>query len=106
MAPARRGYPRPVGDWNNQRVTVVGSEIRVELNGTLILDCDLAEIELPPSGREHPGRMRTRGHFGFAGHGDPVELRYIFTYGPDAPIAIPGRSAATTGDEQPRAADG
>ena len=74
---AHRGFLRPVGAWNFQHVRVQGSRITVELNGTVILDQDLAEIESPPSGREHPGRTRTRGHFGFAGHNDPVAFKEI-----------------------------
>jgi len=77
QAVAQRGYLRPTGSWNYQRVRVEGHRIRVELNGTVILDQDLAEIEELPSGREHPGRLRLRGHFGFAGHGDPVAFRQV-----------------------------
>ncbi len=78
MVPAHRGYLLPVGEWNLQQVTVRGSTIRVELNNTVILDCDLAEIEKPISGKEHPGRTRTSGHFGFAGHGDAVEFKDVW----------------------------
>jgi len=77
MVAAHRGYQRAVGEWNFQEVQVHGSRIVVELNGYIILDCDLAELSNPPSGREHPGRTRTSGSFGFAGHGDPVEFRKI-----------------------------
>jgi len=28
--------------------------------------------------RPHPGKDRTSGHFGFAGHNDPVEFRNIW----------------------------
>ena len=32
----------------------------------------------PPSSHPtHPGRTRTGGHFGFAGHGDPVAFRDV-----------------------------
>jgi hypothetical protein len=44
LAAAHRGYLRPVGQWNFQEVTVQGSRVRVELNGTVILDADLAPI--------------------------------------------------------------
>jgi hypothetical protein len=27
--------------------------------------------------KAHPGKDRTEGHFGFAGHGDPVAFRNI-----------------------------
>ncbi len=77
MAPAARGYLRPVGEWNFQEVVVEGSTVRVELNGSVITEADLGAIEEPMSGREHPGRRRTRGHFGFAGHNDPVRFRDV-----------------------------
>ena len=44
MVAAVPGYLRPAGQWNFQEVTVEGSRIRVELNGTVILDADLAEV--------------------------------------------------------------
>jgi hypothetical protein len=77
MAPAHRGYLRPVGEWNHQVVTVMGSKIRVELNGTQILDTDLSKISDYMSNTPHPGKERTQGHFGFAGHSDPVKFRRI-----------------------------
>lgn len=77
MAAAHRGYLRPVGEWNYQEVTVRGSTVKVELNGTVILDVDLSKITEYLANRPHPGKDRTRGHFGFAGHNDPVMFRNI-----------------------------
>ena len=77
MAPAARGYQRPAGEWNYQEVTVVGSTIKVELNGNLILDTDLSKITEYMANSPHPGKDRTSGFFGFAGHGDPVQFRNI-----------------------------
>lgn len=77
MAPAAKGYLRPAGQWNYQEVTVLGSTIRVELNGSVILDTDLSEITEFKGNRPHPGKDLTRGHFGFAGHNDPVMFRNI-----------------------------
>ncbi len=77
MAAARRGYLRPVGEWNVQEVTVKGSTIVVELNGTRILNADLGTITDYLDGKAHPGKDRKEGHFGFAGHGDPVAFRNI-----------------------------
>ena len=78
QAPAHRGYLREPGEWNFQEVTVAGSRITVELNGTRILDQDISEItDFLQSEDRHPGRDRTSGFFGFAGHGDPVEFRSI-----------------------------
>lgn len=78
QAAAQRGYLRAPGEWNYQRVDVHGSSIRVELNGTRILDADLAQIHegMYPL-EKFAGRMRTSGHFGFAGHDDPVAFRAI-----------------------------
>ncbi len=74
---AHDGYLRPAGEWNFQEVTVQGSRIRVELNGTIILDADLNDVTEFMGDRPHPGRDLRTGHFGFAGHGDPVRFRRI-----------------------------
>jgi hypothetical protein len=77
MVAAERGYLRPTGEWNEQEVTVKGSRITVELNGSVILDADLADVKDFMAGKPHPGLNRTSGHFGLAGHSDPVEFRGI-----------------------------
>ncbi|HBE66507.1 MAG TPA: DUF1080 domain-containing protein [Planctomycetaceae bacterium] len=77
VAAAHRGYLRPVGQWNYQEVSVQGSRIRVELNGTVIVDTDVSQITTYKDGRDHPGIGLKSGHFGFAGHNDPVEFRNI-----------------------------
>lgn len=77
MVAAKRGYLRPTGEWNYQQVTVNGSRIKVELNGYTILDADLSQVTEFKDDTPHPGKDRTTGHFGFAGHGDPVEFRAI-----------------------------
>ena len=77
VIPAHRGYLRPTGQWNFQRVTVVGSTIRVELNGTVILDGDVSKVTKYMGNSPHPGKDRRRGHFGLAGHGDPVLYRNL-----------------------------
>jgi hypothetical protein len=77
MVPAHKGYQRPVGEWNFQEVTVRGSTIVVELNGTRILDADLSTVKTFMADSPHPGKDRVAGHFGFAGHGDPVRFRNV-----------------------------
>ena len=77
MIAAAQGYQRPIGEWNFQEVTVKGSTLRVELNGTVILDGDLSKATTFLAGKTHPGKDRTRGHFGFAGHHDPVAFRAV-----------------------------
>jgi hypothetical protein len=78
LAAATRGYLRPAGEWNYQEVVVDGDRVEVHLNGFEILNADLAEVRKEPrDGREHPGAARTSGHFGFAGHNEPVAFRNI-----------------------------
>jgi hypothetical protein len=77
MVPAARGYQRPIGEWNYEEVTVRGSTLKVELNGTVILDCDLSRVTDFMDHHPHPGKDRTFGAFGFAGHDDPVMFRNI-----------------------------
>ena len=77
LAPAHRGYLRPTGEWNFQQVTVRGSKVKVELNGTTILDADLSQVTESKDGAVPPGARRKNGHFGFAGHNDPVAFRNI-----------------------------
>jgi hypothetical protein len=78
MIPAKPGYLRPLGQWNFQEVTVQGSRVKVELNGTVVLDGDLSQVTEYMGDQAHPGKDLKAGHFGFAGHNDPVEFREIF----------------------------
>lgn len=78
MAPALRGYLRPVGEWNYQQVTVDGDHLIVELNGFEILNTSISKASAKPiDGKPHPGAARKEGHFGFLGHQDPVSFRNI-----------------------------
>jgi hypothetical protein len=77
IAAAERGYLRATGEWNYEEVTVKGSRIRVELNGSVILDTDVADVKDFKDDAKHPGITRKSGFFGFAGHNDPVEFRAI-----------------------------
>ena len=79
MVAAARGYQRPLGEWNFQEVTVKGSTIKVELNGTVILDADLSKVDMATvmGNKAHPGKDRKNGFFGFAGHNDPVAFKEI-----------------------------
>ncbi|HKS35645.1 MAG TPA: DUF1080 domain-containing protein, partial [Verrucomicrobiae bacterium] len=77
MVASHRGYLRPAGEWNSQEVTVKGSTIKVELNGTTILDTDLSEVTDFMANHPHPGKDRGSGHFGLAGHTDPVQFRNL-----------------------------
>jgi hypothetical protein len=79
VLPAKRGYLKPVGEWNQQEVIVQGPKIKVILNGTTILDGDLTDARKNGTLDEkaHPGIQREKGHIGFLGHGSELWLRNI-----------------------------
>ena len=75
LAPAKKGFEKPVGEWNKQRVTVRGSRVSVELNGVTILYEDLDEVSAAHP--KHEGAKRRKGYFTFCGHGDVVSWRKV-----------------------------
>lgn len=79
VIPAKRGFQKPVGEWNEQEVIVEGSKVKVILNGTAIVDGDFLEASKDGTmdGKDHPGLDRTKGHIGFLGHGDVLRFRNI-----------------------------
>ena len=77
--PAKRGYLKPVGQWNHEEVIAKGNKIKVILNGEIIVDADIAEATKDGTmdKQPHPGLFNKSGHIGFLGHGDVVEFRNI-----------------------------
>lgn len=79
VIPAKRGFLKPVGEWNQQEVIVQHPKIKVILNGETIMEGDY--LEASKNGtldkKDHPGLKRSSGHIGFLGHGDVVHFRNI-----------------------------
>ncbi len=79
VIPAKRGFLKPVGEWNEEEVIVQGTRIKIILNGNVIVDGDIAEAR--DNGtldhRDHPGLKNDKGHIGFLGHGSVVKFRNI-----------------------------
>jgi hypothetical protein len=102
LVPAHRGHLRPTGEWNFQQVTVRGSKIKVELNGSSILDADLSEVTESKDGAVPAGAKVKSGHFGFAGHNDPVAFRNISIRElPGEPASPPSRDVAVSPTDGP-----
>jgi len=80
ISPAKRGYLKEVGEWNQQTVTVNDADINVVLNGETILNANLdtATTNGTLDGKEHTGLKRTKGHIAFLGHGDVLSFRNIY----------------------------
>lgn len=70
---AKKGHLKPVGEWNREKITVRGSKVTVELNGTVINEADLDKLAKKHPG--HQGVKRRSGHIAFCGHGDAVQFR-------------------------------
>ena len=78
VAPAKRGFQKPVGEWNSEEITANGRRITVKLNGTTIVDFNLDDVKDEATLKEHRdlskpegsrGIANTKGHIGFLGHG-------------------------------------
>jgi hypothetical protein len=86
MFPAKRGFQKPVGEWNAEEITARGRHITVALNGVEIVNASLDDVKddallathrnlsLPEGSR---GIANTKGHIGLLGHGARVEFRNI-----------------------------
>jgi hypothetical protein len=77
VIPARTGYLKPAGEWNEEEIRANGSRISVTLNGVIILAADLSTVREEAVLKKHPGLQRKSGHVGFLGHGSLVEFRNI-----------------------------
>ena len=75
LAPAKKSGLKPVGEWNHERVSVLGSVIIVDLNGEIILRTNLDDLSA--SNPKHEGVKRRSGHIAWLGHGDRVAFRNI-----------------------------
>lgn len=77
-APAKRGYLKPVGQWNTQEVIAQGAQIEIRLNGTTILNVNLKQVTKGiPLDKIQPGLLNPKGHIAFLGHDSVVRFRNI-----------------------------
>jgi hypothetical protein len=79
VIPAKRGFLKPVGEWNAEEILVQGSHVKVTLNGTVIVDGDLVEASRNGTmdHQAHPGLERTSGYIGWLSHGSVVAFRNV-----------------------------
>lgn len=76
---AKRGALKPMGEWNQEEIYIKGNDIRVTLNGTVILEGNLSDAAKNGTldKQNHPGLQRTSGHIAFLGHGSEVHFKNI-----------------------------
>ncbi len=79
VIPAKRGFLKPVGEWNEEEVIFRGPKVKVILNGHTILDGDIEEASKNGTidGKDHPGLKNEKGVIGFLGHGSELKFRNI-----------------------------
>ncbi len=79
VIPAKRGFLKPLGEWNSEEISAQGSRMKVILNGEVILDGDISEARDHGTldHNQHPGLQRESGHIGWLGHGSVVKFRNI-----------------------------
>ena len=75
VVPAKTGFLKATGEWNQEEIFAAGRHIKVTLNDHVIVDANLASITDPAVLAKHPGLARTTGHIGLLGHGSRVEFR-------------------------------
>ena len=77
VVPAKTGFLKPTGQWNQEEIRAEGRQIVVTLNGHQLLNANLDDVKDPAVLAKHPGLARTTGHIGFLGHGTRVEFRNL-----------------------------
>ena len=76
ITPAKTGYLKPAGEWNQQTIVAIEDHVMVILNGGVIVDTFL-DRSTPIDGNSHPGMTNKKGHLVLAGHNDRVEFRKL-----------------------------
>jgi hypothetical protein len=79
VIPAKRDFLKPLGEWNSEEVIAQGTKIKVILNGTVIVDGNIAEAIANGTmdHKDHPGLGNKSGHIGFLYHDSLVKFRNI-----------------------------
>jgi hypothetical protein len=79
---AKQGHLKPVGQWNSEEIRCQGRQVKVTLNGFVIVDADLDKVLEAHDGKtldghDHPGLKRTKGYIALLGHTNRVEFRNL-----------------------------
>jgi hypothetical protein len=79
IIPAKKGSQKKIGEWNTEEIIVNGRQIKVTVNGKVIVDANVDESarQNKVDKKKHPGLNRTMGHISLCGHGDKLWYRNI-----------------------------
>ena len=91
VIPAKRVVHKPLGEWGTEEIIVRGDNIKVTVNGEVIVDDNIRKVvkghNVAPDGsnnnpytvdhRNHPGMFNPRGYISFCGHGAGLKIRNV-----------------------------
>lgn len=75
LAAAQPRVTRPAGQWQTLVVRCVGRSCRVTLNGTVVVDANLADY--PDKEKSYPGLLRKSGRLGLQNHQTEATFRNL-----------------------------
>jgi hypothetical protein len=75
VAAAKPRATKPAGQWQSMKIVCRGPQVQVTLNGTPVVNANLAEHQDKLA--EHPGIARSKGYVGLQNHGSGLEYRNI-----------------------------
>ena len=91
VIPAKRIVHKPLGEWSTEEIRVEGDNIKVTVNGEVILDGNIRKAckghNVAPDGgkknpytvdhKNHPGMFNKKGYISFCGHGEGLKIRNV-----------------------------
>ena len=76
VVPPSTRATKAAGEWQTMTVWCVGSECRVGVNGTTVVDVDLSSLTAEQK-KKVPGVERRKGVIGLQNHGDRIQFRNL-----------------------------
>ncbi|HEV3027757.1 MAG TPA: DUF1080 domain-containing protein [Planctomycetota bacterium] len=74
---AKRGSLKPVGEWNSEEITARGRRVTVTVNGQVVVEANLDDLQDEAKLKKHPGLKNAKGHLGILGYGARAEFRHL-----------------------------
>jgi hypothetical protein len=75
VQPAKPAKNKPIGEWNAVKIVCKGRAVKVEQNGSGLIDANLDDYKAKAD--KHPGLAREKGRIGFQSYNIRVEFRNV-----------------------------
>lgn len=76
VVPAAKIVTRPEGQWNEMRIIAKDRSVKIEVNGTTLVDANLDDHK--EHAKRHPGLLRETGHIGLQSYNYRVDFRNLY----------------------------